>query len=121
MLLLDRIGLDGLGGDTNGHLRLGAVGLAAVSGAVSWLDLWLLRRRVGQRFPDLRLPWAAAGRILVAALLAAIPALAAWRGLPDLHPVLATALVLTIYGVGFLGAARFLKVPELAVLGRRFG
>ena len=122
MLLLDRFGLDRLGGDATSDLRLGAVGLALVSGTVSWLDLWLLRRRVQKRFPDLRLPWRASGRILIAAVLGAAPALAVWQALPAaLHAAIASAVVLSIYGAGFLGAASLLRVPELAVLGRRFG
>jgi putative peptidoglycan lipid II flippase len=122
MLVLDQVGLDRVfGSSVSGTLRLGAVGLTCVSGAVSWLDLWLLQRSVRRRLPALRLPWGASGRILVCALLGAAPALALWTAVTDLPAIVATALVLLLYGLGFLAAARVLKVPELSLLARRRG
>ena len=120
MLLLDRMGLSWFGEDPAGRLRLGAVGLALASGMVSWLDLWLLRRRVRQILPNLLLPWLAAARVLLAALLAVVPAAGVWLLMPELHSVLVVTVVLSLYGASFLAAAKALRVPELRMLGRRF-
>ena len=118
MLALDRVALSSdLGlGPAGGDLRLGAVGLALGTGVAAWFELAALRRRLREELPEFALPWAAALRMLLAALAAAVPAAIVWRALPPLHPAAVAAVVLPVLGIGYLLAARGLGVPQAAAL-----
>jgi putative peptidoglycan lipid II flippase len=113
MLLLDRLRLADLGlAEAGSGLRLGAVGLALASGVAAWVELARLLRVLATRLPELALPWAALAGMLTAALAGALPAGLAWWLLRPLPPALLAPLVLPIYGLGYLGAARALGIPE---------
>ncbi len=113
MLLLDRLSLAELGlAEAGSALRLGAVGLALGSGVAAWVELARLSRVVAARLPELALPWPALGGMLAAALGGAVPAGLAWWLLPAVAPGLLAAVVLPLYGLGYLGAARALGIQE---------
>ena len=88
------------------------MGLALGSGVAAWLELARLRRVLAARLPELALPWPAIGGMLAAALLAATPAALLWWLLPPLAPALVAALVLPLYGLGYLAAAGALGIAE---------
>ena len=50
---------------------------------------------------------------------AALVALAAKRFIPGWHPLLAGALILSLYGAGYFGLAALLRVPQTASVLRR--
>ncbi len=94
-------------------LFLGALGLSLADSCGAWLELFLLRRRLGRRLPGLSLPAAfVVERVLVSVLLA-LPALALWAVLPP-WPVRAQALVvLPFFALAYLGLAWLRASPEL--------
>jgi putative peptidoglycan lipid II flippase len=90
----------------------GAVGLAAAAAAGSWIEFWLLRRGIGQRIGEARLPQGLLPRLWGAAVLATLAALGAKWLLPPMHPVLQAAFVLGIFGGVYLGATLAFGVRE---------
>jgi putative peptidoglycan lipid II flippase len=114
MVVLDRVSLEGLLGlPREGHpLRLGAVGLALGAGAGAWLELALLRRAMRRHEPTFHLPWGAAGRMLGLAAAAALPAAGLWLVLPVWPPLATGALVLGLYGLGYLALGHALGFAE---------
>ena len=136
MVLLDRVavpsglvsGAPGPSGTGQG-LRFGAVGLAAGSASGAWSEIVRLVRRAGERLPEVRLPWAALGRMAGAAVAALVPATVLWVAqrtvAPSLHPSLVALGVIGLYAGTYLAAARLLGFPELESwlgrLARRFG
>ena len=138
MFQLDRVGLVGPGTDgillldelpaplsplpeverLDGALRLGAVGLAAASGAAAWIELALLRRRLRNLGVRVRLGGGTLGRLLLAAVAAGLVG-AALRPLTDGSPPLLRLLTAALptglaYGVATLG----LRVPQPTTLAR---
>ncbi len=95
------------------RLYLGAVGLAAASALAAWYELARLSVAVRRRIGRPGLPLGYAGRLLAAALAAALPALAVWRWSP--LPQLVTALAaLGLYGAGYLALTRLAGISEAA-------
>lgn len=97
----------------------GAVGLTASAGLSGWVEYALLRRALVARIGAFSVGGAAVARCWLAALPSAALAFALARALPAGHPVLVGVAVLGLYGVGYLGLARLLRVAEVnEILGR---
>jgi putative peptidoglycan lipid II flippase len=112
--------------------RWGVVGLALGGGVAAWVEMWLLRRRLGARIGErVAIPAGFAAR---AVLAAAVGAAAGWGlkvGLPLLrerlpvagllpaHPAFDAALVLAVFGATYLAAAGLFGLPEARALTRR--
>jgi putative peptidoglycan lipid II flippase len=94
--------------------RLGAVGLALAAGASSWIEFWLLRRRVRARLgASVRVGGGALGRQVLALVPAAVVgALLSWVVVGRLHPLLAGPVALGGMGALYLGVAYALRIPE---------
>ncbi len=128
MHFLDRFsvaGTFGLEGATQ-DLYLGAVGLAAAGSLGAWCELALLRRALGRRLPEARLPVSfIAGRLGLATVLA-VPglmlwALMLWAATPAPGVAAQALVVLPCYALCYLGVAWWSRAPELELwLGRRF-
>jgi putative peptidoglycan lipid II flippase len=113
MLWLDRYPVAGLMADSppETRLHLGAVGLAAASALAAWYELARLSAAVRRQLGQLELPLGYAGRLLGSAVVAAVPALAAWRWSP--LPMLPTALAgLVAYAAGYLILTRLAGISE---------
>ena len=107
------VGAEGPGG----ALSLGAVGLAAGASLGAWYELLRLRAALAGCLP----PLGRRGDLLrqgAAALLALIVALPAWSAAvaAGLGPIVRGAAALLGYGIGYLAAARLLRVPQLGTL-----
>ncbi len=122
MRFLDRFSVAGTLGleGTTQDLYLGAVGLAAAGSAGAWCELALLRRALGRRLPEVRLPVAfIAGRLGLATVLA-VPGLILWALAPMPGVAAQALLVLPCYALCYLGVAWWSRSPELELwLGRQ--
>ena len=136
MFQLDRVGLVGPGVDgllflerppaplaplpealrSDGALRLGAVGLAAASGAAAWLELGLLRARLRGRGVRVRVGGGTLGQLLLAAVAAAAVGLALRPVAVAAGPLPGLLLAGAPTGLAYLATARLLQVPEAATL-----
>ncbi len=136
MFQLDRVGLVGPGVDgvlflerppaplaplpeavrADGALRLGAVGLAAASGAAAWLELALLRRRLRQHGISVHVGGGTLGRLLLAAGAAAVVGLALRPAATALAPLPGLVLAGAPTGATYLAVAFSLRVPEARTL-----
>jgi putative peptidoglycan lipid II flippase len=116
MLWSDRFPLAGLvGTSAAGHpLYLGAAGLAAASGFGAWSELLLLRHALRSRLPGLAFPRGAIGRMSALSAGALVPAALLWWVLPPWHIALRALLVVGVYGLGYLGGAHLLGLPQMA-------
>jgi putative peptidoglycan lipid II flippase len=106
--------------------EVGLVGITATTGLAAWLEYALLRRALSRRIGRTGLPARTAVRLWAAAAVAGAAGLAvkvgltAWRGPmaglagqwgggflppPRLHPALAAAPILGVYGAVYLGLA----------------
>jgi putative peptidoglycan lipid II flippase len=128
MLFLDRFRLASLVGPLppGKILYLGSVGLAFASGFGAWMELTQLRRALRRRLPGFELPWREDTRMILLALVAALPGACVWWLLPrGLPPILAAAVVLGIYGLSYLVLAKLAQIEEveslLAGMRRRLG
>lgn len=99
--------------------HLGALGLAAASSLGSWWELQALGRALARSLGGSFLPVRAMGRMFLLALLAALPAGAAWWFLPAVHPIVAALAVGGVFGVSYLAAAAVFRLPELEVVSGR--
>ena len=123
MLQLDRIAVaqvvplpEGSGGD---GLRFGAVGLALAASVAAWAELLLLRSALRRRVPDLHLPWRRILARLLAATVAALPALGVWWLLRGGSIPLVALVVLSLYAATYLGWAWWRRWPDWELwLGR---
>lgn len=126
MLWLDRFPVGpavGLASTPDDGLYFGAVGLSLASAAGDWVEVTLLRRKLGVRIPGLRLPLGALARHFVTAVLLALPAGGAWilvhRWLPGVAVAWQALLVLPVYVAAYLGFAAWRRMEELELwLGR---
>ena len=113
MLWLDRFAVASLmpDGPPLPRLYLGAVGLAAASALAAWYELLRLNGAVRRQIGLTGLPLGYAARLLAAAALAGLAALAVWHASP--LPRLITALVsLALYAAGYLGLTRLAGISE---------
>ena len=90
----------------------GTVGLTAAASIGGWVELILLRRTLSRRIGETGLPPSLSLRLWSAAIAAAGVAWAIKLSIPPVHPIAGAALVLTPFGVTFLGLALLLGVPE---------
>lgn len=93
-------------------LYLGAVGLALASGAMSWLELALLRRGLRRRVPDLHLPLRRLGVFLLWTLPAMAAGTAVWWWLRHAPHFLLGAGAVAAFAATYLLATRLAGVPE---------
>ncbi len=105
-------------------IALGAVGLSAASGIVSWIEYALLRRTLQRRIG--RIPSSAAHmvRLLGAAIAASaagivVARVAIPRVAPSLHAIPAAVAAAAAFGLVYLGLAMALGVPEVRAITRR--
>jgi putative peptidoglycan lipid II flippase len=99
--------------------RWGAAGLTASAGIAGWVEFLLLQRGLARRIGA---PGLASGyllRIWTAAILGAGLGLGVGTVLPQVHPVVRAALVLTPFGLAYLGLAHVFGIPEVKSLTRR--
>ena len=102
--------------------RWGIVGLALAGAVAAWTEMLLLRRGLAARVgASVRLPGKSVAPLVVAAVLAAGGGHATKVALTaqPLHPAVASALVLSAFGVIYLVATRLLGVPEARALTDR--
>jgi putative peptidoglycan lipid II flippase len=100
---------------------LGPAGLALGSGLAAWLEWsllrWGLRRRVGDVLP----PLGVLGRMLAAAVAAAVVGRATGMILPALPTLITGGVVLAVFGSVYFGVAAALGLPEARRVVRRIG
>jgi len=121
MLWLDRFSVARIFGveDASKGLHLGALGLSLAAATAAWAELVLLRRALGRRVPELKLPVGAILKLLLLAALTAVPALVLWYVLPISSVPLQALVVLPCYALSYLGLAWWRRLPELDLwLGR---
>lgn len=99
--------------------RWGAAGLTASAGIAGWVEYLLLMRGLRQRIDAPAVPAGYLLRLWGAALLGAAIGFAVWYLTPAMHPVLRAVLVLTPYGLTYLGTTLALRLPEATSLARR--
>jgi putative peptidoglycan lipid II flippase len=107
---------DDVRGRAGDGLRLGAVGLGLGATAGAWLELGLLRRRVGRTVGRVRLGGGELGRIAVAAALGGGVAFVMRLLVRDLHPLLGAPAAIAPAGVVYLAIARAMGATEAAHL-----
>jgi putative peptidoglycan lipid II flippase len=90
----------------------GTAGLTISAGVAGWLEFVLLQRTLNKRLGHTGLPASLATRLWIASGVAAATAWAIKLALPAVHPVIIAALVITPYGLVYLGMTLLLKVPE---------
>jgi len=90
----------------------GTVGLTAAASVAGWIELVLLRRTLNERIGETGLPASWSLRLWGAACAAAAVAWAIKLSIPATHPIARATLVLTPFGITFLGIAIVLGVPE---------
>ena len=99
--------------------RVGAAGLTAASGIAAWVELFLLRRALATRIGKtsmkptytLRLWGAGLSAALVASSLRLVPA----QG----HTIWMGVLILSVYGLVYLGVTSAVGIPEAAGLRKK--
>jgi putative peptidoglycan lipid II flippase len=117
MYWLDRYPLSTVAGPLPGRtLYLGSVGLSLASGFGAWMELAQLRRALRRRLPEFQLPWRDDLCMVLVAVAATLPAALVWWLLPPLHPMVKAALVLGLYGAGYLLVSRLAGVEEVEAL-----
>jgi len=96
--------------------RFGLVGLTVSAGMAAWIEFSLLRaamnRKIGKtglHYTDMVKLWG----IAIAAAAIAIP-LKMW--VSGMHPLISGGVVLSLYGVAYLGFAAALRIPEASQL-----
>ena len=94
--------------------RWGAAGITLGSALAGWLELHFLQRGLDGRVGRARLPGAFIARLLGAAGIAALIAWGVQSLLPAWRPLFAGALILSIYGIGYLALARLFGIAEVA-------
>ena len=92
--------------------RLGAVGLAAGASVGAWLEYSLLRRRVADRFGEVRTAGGALRPIVLAATAAGLVALGLRPLLAGFHPLIGGPVVVAAAAITHVGVAAGLGVDE---------
>ena len=101
----------------------GAAGLTASAGIAGWVEMLLLRGGLNRRIGRTGLPVEYSAKLWGSAIVGAAAGWAAKLELPALHPMVAAALVLGVFGATFVATILTLRVPEasaaLARVARR--
>lgn len=92
--------------------RWGTAGLTVSSGVAGWLEFVLLRRALGARVGDVRLPAAYLARLWLAAAAAAAVGWGVRRLFAGAHPLPVAGAVCAAYGAAYLGLTVALDVGE---------
>jgi putative peptidoglycan lipid II flippase len=98
---------------------LGALGLATAAGLAAWVEWALLRRSLRQRLGQEHTLAGYIVRLCLAALAGALLARAADLLAPEGRPIIRAAIVIPVFGLCYLAAARALGIEEGARLLRR--
>jgi putative peptidoglycan lipid II flippase len=99
--------------------RWGVAGLTLGSSVAAWVEFALLRRSLNRRIGRTDVPLALLAQLSSAALTGALAAWAVKLALGPQHPLLAVALILSPYGIMYVGLTYGWGVPEAkAVVGR---
>jgi putative peptidoglycan lipid II flippase len=100
--------------------RWGVAGLTASAGVAGWVEFALLRRGLNRRVGPTGLDPRVAGRLWLAAGVAAIAggAVALWLPLRN-HPIALAVVVIGVYGGVYFSVASALGVEEAALFWRR--
>jgi putative peptidoglycan lipid II flippase len=93
-------------------LTWGAAGLTASAGVAGWVEMLLLRASLNARIGRTGLPASYVATLWASAAAGAALGWAVKIALPPLHPVIAAAAVLGVYGIVYVGATTALRVPE---------
>jgi putative peptidoglycan lipid II flippase len=96
-------------------LPLGPIGLALGAAVGAWLEWSLLRTRLADRIGAVGAGGSELARMFAAALIAAFVGYSVRLAAPGLHPVPAAVLVVGLFGVVYLAAARALGLGEAQV------
>jgi putative peptidoglycan lipid II flippase len=97
----------------------GAAGLTATAGLAGWLEFLLLKRALDRRIGHVPVGGDTIGRAWAASLLAALPAWLLHHYVAIRQPVVAGAIILGVYGVGYLGLAHAFGLAEARSVVRR--
>jgi putative peptidoglycan lipid II flippase len=97
-------------------LRWGAAGLTASAGVAGWVEFILLRRSLNLRIGDTGLSASLTIRLWGAAIIGAALGFPMRQATTGLHPILAGACVLGVYGLTYLAATAVFGVPQTAAL-----
>lgn len=97
----------------------GAAGLTASAGLAGWVEMLLLRRALNERIGKTGLPAGYVAKLWGSAIAGGAVAWAVKLALPMLHPAITAAAVLGAYGLIFLMATLFLRVPEASAVLER--
>jgi putative peptidoglycan lipid II flippase len=97
----------------------GAAGLTASAGIAGWVEMLMLRRTINLRIGRTGLPLDYAARLWLAAFAGAGVAWGIKLAIPFANPIARAALILTPYGLVFLGATWLLRIPEATTAFRR--
>jgi putative peptidoglycan lipid II flippase len=89
----------------------GAAGLTASAGVAGWIEFALLRASLNRRIGHTGLAPSYSARLWIAGVAGAAAAWGARMALPPLEPLVRGAVVLPLFGAGFLAAAVLLRVP----------
>jgi putative peptidoglycan lipid II flippase len=103
VLLPPRLGIDPL---------WGTAGLTASAGVSGWIEFVLLRRTLNGRIGATGLPMAFAGRLWIAAVVAAGAAWALKVAIAPAPPILLAAGTLAPYGLVYFGVTLWSGIPE---------
>lgn len=98
----------------------GAAGLTASAGIAGWFEMFLLRRTLNGRIGKTGLAPEYMLKLAAAALAGAAVAWVVKLSLPDLHPALVAASVLTPYGLVYVGMTTAFRIPEISRVLSRF-
>jgi putative peptidoglycan lipid II flippase len=97
----------------------GAAGLTASAGIAGWVEMLLLRRTINLRIGRTGVPLDYAARLWLAAFAGAGVAWGIKLAIPFANPIARAAVILTPYGLIFLGATWLLRIPEATTAFRR--
>ncbi|MEO8200273.1 MAG: murein biosynthesis integral membrane protein MurJ [Gemmatimonadota bacterium] len=100
--------------------RWGAAGLTISAGIAGWLEFYLLRRSMNRRIGTTGIPPSLLAKLWGSAGLGAAAGWGALVLLPPRHPIMVAAVVLSVYGLVYLGSTMALKVPQAESLLKRF-
>lgn len=103
----EALGIDG---------RWGPVGLTASAGIAGWIEFFLLQRALGRRIGRTGIRVVELAKLWAAAALAAGAAWGVIEVLGGDPGALSGLLILAIFGVAYLGAARLFGIPQAARL-----